>query len=164
MSGYRGAVSRIRSSDCLRLACDVPIQNTGNGLCLQPESIGLAALIIQRPCNDTAIQGRDYISLDGTSYELYNIGSGYCMYDLDGTSNGSPVFQAGCSGVNNEKWDTLHGLPDITSLTSQASVAHSHCLDVPGAQSTVGLAMQIYQCNGTGAQGWIIGIGVIIQS
>ena len=141
----------------------VPLQNTGDGLCLQPADISMGASIIQEPCTGTAIQAWDYLHTGGTSYEFYNIGTGLCMYAGNGTRNGAPVIQWSCSSVANENWDTLHGLPDITSLVTEASGAHSHCLDVPGAQSTIGLEVQTYQCNGTGAQGWMIGIGVITQ-
>ena len=32
-----------------------------------------------------------------------------------------------------------------------------YCVDVPGNQAVPGLAMQIYRCNGTPAQVWVIG-------
>jgi hypothetical protein len=141
----------------------VPIVNTGDGLCLQPESIGQGAKIIQRTCNDTAIQAWDYWSLGGNAYQFYNIGSGFCLDAQGGATNGTPIIQWTCNGISNEKWDTRGGLPDITALTSLVSGTHTHCLDVPQAAPTLDLPMQLFRCNGTGAQGWMIGIGIIIQ-
>jgi hypothetical protein len=31
------------------------------------------------------------------------------------------------------------------------------CVDVPGNEATDGLAMQIFKCNGTDAQRWLVG-------
>jgi hypothetical protein len=137
----------------------VPLRNYGNGKCLQPvnSSPDQGAAIVQQPCNGSIAQGWAFIPLGGTTYHFMNQLSGFCLDARGGAVNGTPVDQWTCNSITNENWDTGLTLPDAVPLTSRVSGTHSHCLDVSGGQALNGLAMQIYRCNGTYAQGWVVG-------
>jgi len=139
----------------------VRIQNRGNLLCLQPDGASLDAgvSVVQVPCIDSQAQYWEFISLGGTTFQIRNTYSGLCMDAFGGATNGTPVVQWPCANISNQKWDTGKQLPDIVTITSKVAGTSTHCLDVPGAQDTIGLAMQIYRCNGTVAQ--IFGAGII---
>lgn len=134
------------------------IRNIGNNMCLQPVngSGDLGAAIVQEPCDNSFAQDWVFIPLGGTSYRFQNQLSTLCLDARGGAMNGTPIQQWTCNGISNEKWDTGLRLPDAVPLTSQVSGTHSHCLDVAGAQPVAGLAMQLYVCNGTYAQGWVV--------
>jgi hypothetical protein len=137
----------------------VTIRNYGNGLCLQPAggSTDQGAAIVQEQCNGGIAQGWLYISLGGTSYRFMNQLSGYCLDARGLNVNGTPVQQWTCGSISNEKWDTQLKLPDAVPLISQVAGTKTHCLDEPGASAQPGLALQLYRCNGTYAQGWVVG-------
>lgn len=137
-----------------------PIQNDGNQKCLQPfgESMDQGVSIVQEPCDNSRAQDWGFVHLGGNNYRLLNHQSGLCIDAEGDPSNGTHVVQWPCATISNQTWDSGRTLPDVVSLTSRVSGTSSHCLDVPGAQPTDDLALQIYVCNGTSAQSWRIGI------
>jgi hypothetical protein len=145
---------------------DLHLQNYGTLMCLQPQNGSFAdgAPIVQTFCNGSAVQGWNFISLGSSKYRVQNAATGLCLY-VDGNTNTNrvPVVQGFCANVSNETWK-IATLTDFTQLRSQVASTNTHCLDVPGGQAIDGAAMQIYVCNGTGAQAWAIAIGIIIQS
>ena len=142
------------------------LQNYGTLMCLQPQNSSFAdgAPIVQTFCNGSAAQGWNFISLGNTNYRVQNSSTGLCLYvDGNTNTNGVPVVQGLCSNVTNETWK-IATLTGITQLRSQVASTNTHCLDVPGGRAINGAAMQVYVCNGTGAQAWAIGIGIVVQS
>jgi hypothetical protein len=137
------------------------IKNSGNGLCLQPEGGSTAefARIVQMPCDRTnAAQGWLEQRLASHHYSFLNQASGFCFDVFDGAFNNARLLQGTCKRISNEEFNTNVDLPNVTILETRVGFHdNGFCVDVPGGQSTVGLPMQIFQCNGTPAQRWVIG-------
>lgn len=147
----------------------MPIYSNLSNQCLQPVdgSTEQGAAIVQQPCEGgegatPPIQNWTRIRVGVNIFHFQNGLSGLCLDARGGAVNGTPVQQWTCNSISNENWeigwlpDTMHG--EVPPLISRVSGTSSHCLDMPGAQPTAGLAMQIYICNGTVAQMWSLGI------
>jgi hypothetical protein len=134
-----------------------PIQNVGNGLCLQPTSFDDGAPIVQLDCNSSILQGWQFIQLATNHYRFLNQ-SGWCLDTFGPAANGTPMVQGECKPISNEEFNTGASLPNVVILEARVGFRDTgFCVDVPGAQNTRGLAMQIYRCNGTLAQRWVVG-------
>jgi hypothetical protein len=137
----------------------VRIYNSHTNMCLQPVngSAALGAAIVQTPCNFGGIQEWLYITVGGGSFHYQNAVTGLCLDARGGATNGTPVQQWTCDQISNENWE-----PEVSTvgggapLISRVSGSNSYCLDIPGGQQTTGLAMQIYSCNGTVSQTWLL--------
>jgi hypothetical protein len=134
-----------------------------SGQCLQPTngSKDQGAAIVQEPCNLKPAQGWRAVFVGDNMFHYVNLLSGLCLDARGGAVNGTPVQQWPCNNITNENWEPAvdwrnHPLGPPW-LISRVSGTHSHCLDVPGGNSTAGLAMQIYGCNQTLAQIWANG-------
>jgi hypothetical protein len=129
--------------------------NPHTEMCLQPEggSKVQGTAIVQEPC-DPPGPAQVWFPV-GSHFE--NAVSELCLDARGGADNHTPVQQWTCNEITNENWsaevNTKGGGAPIVSNVSGTS---SHCLDVPGGQATAGLPMQIYECNGTLAQGWLL--------
>jgi hypothetical protein len=145
-----------------------PIQNYGNGLCMQPEgnSPEEGALIVQEPCElfTTGVRNlfQEWYSLcqDSSCRVFYwvNRGSGLCMRARGpgGPFNGAQIMQWECNWITDVDWDYgTSPVVDAFVLESRISGSRGYCLDVPGASGAVGLPLQLYSCNQTGAQIWL---------
>jgi hypothetical protein len=143
----------------------VGVQSRASLLCLQPlnESLDAGTPIVQVRCNNRSTQTWFFEDMGDHVFRPRNLASGLCLDALGGATNGTPVVQWPCSGISNQRWRASKDLPDVVSLRSRVAGTSSHCLDVPGGQSTEGLAVQIYVCNGTSAQAWGVGVTTIIQ-
>ncbi len=137
-----------------------PIKNVGNGMCLQPEggSAAEGALVVQAPCNGGIAQGWQQVRFNGNNYGFINQLSGFCVDAVGPVANGTLIIQYECKRISNEEWKASAPLPNVVTLMSRIGFRDTgFCIDVPGAQATNGLAMQIYRCNGTLAQRWVVG-------
>jgi hypothetical protein len=157
-----------------------PVKNYGNGLCFQPEggSSAQGTLIVQEPCDLNPItltssnpfqQWR--VSCLGSGcgvFRYVNVGSGLCLRarGLTGPANGEQIMLWTCNQISDLNW-TQHsvdipGRADLLGFTMESRISGStgYCLDVPGASGAIGLALQLYRCNGTVAQLWDIQINV----
>jgi hypothetical protein len=137
-----------------------PIRNVGNGKCLQPEggSTALFAAIVQEPCDGSSAQGWQYVRVATNHYHLANQASGLCLQAWDGAFNNGRVLQDECNFASNNEFNTNTALPNVVILESRVGFRDTgFCVDVPGAQAIDGLALQIWQCNGTLAQRWVVG-------
>jgi hypothetical protein len=138
------------------------LRNASNSICLQPvnASQDVGAAVVQWPCTGRLEQRWVFHRLSGTRYQIENELSRRCLDAAGGAANGTPVVQWPCNSISNEIWDigvTLVGFPAEVTVKSRVSGTTSHCLDVPGGQLfTLGLGMQIWGCNGTEAQHWIL--------
>jgi len=143
-----------------------PINNAGNpSECLQPLTSDFRAPIVQRPCDGSMAQGWavDPAPSGGTHYRFLNP-DGWCI-STDSLTNGSPILQDECAvpgrtTVSNAEWNAsatllANRVTEVTLHSRLGFVNSAHCLDEPG-----GLAgnsnMQIFACNGTNAQNWLI--------
>ncbi len=139
------------------------IKNSGNGLCLEPanQSTAVGAAIVQEPCvttgTESLAQGWSYTQVAKNHYKFVNQLSGHCL-DANTATNGGAVLQWGCATISNQEFNTGTALPAVAKIESRIHWTDSgYCVDVPGAEATVGLAVQIYKCNGTPAQIWVNG-------
>jgi hypothetical protein len=133
-------------------------------LCLQPvdESTEQGAAIVQMPCRENKgvpIPAQVWTRPPSDNiFHFTNSKSGLCLDARGGAANGTPVQQWTCNNISNENWQTgkpKNQLPPrYPSLISRVSGTSSHCLDMPGADPTVGHAIQIYRCNDSVAQDW----------
>ena len=115
--------------------------------------------IVQQPCDGSDAQSwvpQQHGS--GNDYYFLNQHSGACMYlDVNSPFNGAPIIQAPCNGVTNELWRTAP-LPQVTVVTTRVGGrVTTFCIDVPGGSSANGLPVQLFSCNGSLAQRWVIG-------
>jgi hypothetical protein len=148
-------------------SADLPgnwLRNVGNGLCLQPVggSFSQGAAIVQVTCDtNTTMQRWQSTYSSATVFQMRNVGTGLCLDARGGATNGTPIQQWTCNSISNEKWDLG---PAFVTVRSRVSGTQSHCLDAPQGSGQVGLAMQLYRCNGTPAQTWDLwGPGGIIH-
>jgi hypothetical protein len=129
--------------------------------CLQPidGSTSQGAAIVQEPCNGSPAQNWTQVSVGNNIFHFVNGLSGLCLDARGSATNRTPVQQWTCNSISNENWQPGDdGDDDIPPLFSRVSGTNSYCLDIPGGQQTVGLAVQIYRCNGTEAQEWFIDV------
>jgi len=137
-----------------------PIKNVGNGKCLQPAggSTALFEAIVQMPCNGSSAQGWQYARVGTNTYNFINQVSGLCMWAWDGAFDGGRVLQSLCNRSSNAQFKTNAALPNVVVLQSRVGFRDTgFCVDVPSASSADGLGMQMYRCNGTLAQRWVVG-------
>jgi hypothetical protein len=129
-------------------------------MCLQPVNPagGAGTAIVQEPCS-VGNQAQDWapVNTAGSTYEFTNQASGMCLDVRGGAARGTPIQQWPCGNISNEHWSWPHSFPDaFWPLTSQVAGSSGFCLDVPGASTQAGLAVQLWSCNGTPAQAWAI--------
>jgi hypothetical protein len=75
---------------------------------------------------------------------------------VGGTFPGSP--NASTPSVNRMLVDYIHVSTNSTGTgNALRGVESGRCIDVPGANPADGNRLQVYDCNGTGAQQWTIG-------
>ena len=140
------------------------LHNRSNGLCLQPVNAteDAGAAVVQELCDGRSPSAGCSIGSASARprYRIENELNHQCLDALGGASNGTQVVQWPCASISNETWDTgvtLTGVSTVGTVKSRVSGTTSHCLDVPGGQlGTLGLPMQIWGCNGTDAQTWIL--------
>jgi len=140
-----------------------PIRTYVSGLCLQPAGGSTAhfATVVQEPCDGSAAQGWEPLSPSNNHYTFVNQVSGLCLWDWDGAadtaSHTGRVLMDDCNGSSNAEFNAGQHLPGVVPLESRLHFKDSGtCIDVPGGSAAIGLAVQMYPCNGTGAQLWVI--------
>ena len=91
----------------------------------------------------------------GGMVKFVNQAVGWCLY-TDTHSNGSPIALWDCSvNISNTRW-AWGGTLGLQTLESRISGTTGHCLDIPGGQFLAGRWTQLWGCNGTAAQKFII--------
>jgi hypothetical protein len=138
------------------------IRNVGNadhaGLCLQPDggSTGEVA-VVQKNCDGSEAQSWLFQSVPN-GFHIVNQHSGLCLNLFGPSANGTEIAQIHCVNVSNELW-TVSTLSGITTLRSRVGFRDSGlCVDVPGQSGQDGLPVQSFQCNGTVAQQFFVGL------
>jgi hypothetical protein len=140
-----------------------PIKNAGSGLCLEPQgkSLELFASIVQVGCDGTAAQRWFSQGFGGTNrWQFANEASHLCFDAFDGAFNGARLLQNQCAPISNDQFTSSRSLPDVVTLMSRVGFRDTNfCIDVPGNDHSVNVAMQLFQCNTTDAQKWLVGFG-----
>jgi Ricin-type beta-trefoil lectin domain len=157
-----------------------PVHNYGDGLCLQPagNSAASSTLIVQEPCdlNPTTLTSNNpfqqwsvsCLNSGCTVFHWVNVGSGLCLRarGLTGPANGEQIMLWACNQITDLNWAQhqvdIPNRADLLGFTMESRISGStgYCLDVPGASGAVGLALQLYRCNGSVAQIWANQINV----
>jgi chitinase len=87
------------------------------------------------------------------------------------SSNGT--LSDSCSGTSQSAWQFTStfnkltggtGTPPPTGATGQVTGYGGKCVDVASASTANGTAIQLYDCNGTGAQQWTVGTDGTLRS
>jgi hypothetical protein len=144
-------------------------QGSNDYLCLQGDLGGpLGSTVTQQDCHWADItytpQLWQPISLGGGIYKFQNVGTGRCLEARQGAFNGAAVDLWPCeSSESNERWywppAPVPGADPFlyqNPIQTRVSGSTGFCLDVPGAQTTRGLQLQVWRCNGTSAQNFFI--------
>jgi beta-glucosidase len=139
------------------------IQADGN--CLDVTSGGTASgtLVDLYTCNGTGAQVWQPQS-DGA---LLNPQSGLCLTDPgSSTTPGTQVQIQTCSGSTDQKWTPQAGSSVGGGGTGTGAITgyEGLCLDVAGANSANGTKIDVYTCNGTGAQQWTVETNQTLQA
>lgn len=157
-----------------------PVQNYGDGLCFQPDggSSLQGTLIVQEPCdlNPVTLTSSNpfqqwsvsCLNSSCSAFHYVNVGSGLCLRarGLSGPANGEQIMLWTCNQITDLNWAShsvdIPNRADLLGFTLESRISGStgYCLDVPGASGAVGLALQLYRCNGTVAQLWAIQINL----
>jgi hypothetical protein len=139
------------------LLAPINIRTSLNEDCLQPinKSTATGAAIVQEVCAPIGEVIWILTNVGNGNFHLMNAVTGLCLDARGGATNRTPVQQWTCDNITNENWEVT-GPAFTVNLKSKVSGANNFCLDVPGGQTTAGLAMQIYVCNGTASQVWLI--------
>jgi hypothetical protein len=141
--------------------------NNHTNMCLQPinGSMATGAVIVEEPCNPNAnATAQQWLLIAvGGGYHYKNVLSGLCLDARGKAQKKTPVQQWTCDKITNEVWEPMPYPPGPNApkgpgvqLISRVSGSSGYCLDIPGGQAKSGLAMQIWSCNGTLSQGWMI--------
>ncbi|MDH2427937.1 RICIN domain-containing protein [Sphaerisporangium sp. TRM90804] len=85
------------------------------------------------------------------TYTLVNANSDLCL-DTPGTSDGTQLVQAACSGGANQRW-TLTASGGGVTLTPGGS---GKCAGVRDASTSAGKAVQVESCSGAASQRWTL--------
>jgi hypothetical protein len=141
-----------------------PIRNVGNNLCLEPVTpAGPNSPVVQMPCaqpgtDEAVLQGFETQQISGTTYKFVNQKSGACLFAFTKAQNGAPMGLDTCRTVSNEEFDAHTTLPNVAELESKIGFSDTgFCMDVPGATTNTGVQLQLFSCNGTLAQRWVVG-------
>jgi hypothetical protein len=137
-----------------------PIKNVGTGLCLQPQGGGGGeVVIVQERCVPNSLtQNWQWRQVNGSVYQMINQLSGLCVYMNGPVAARSPLIQAGCTTVSNEKWKPSGTPPDVVSIQSYAGNRNTNlCVEAENASTAAGARTWIQTCNGSLAQRWIVG-------
>jgi hypothetical protein len=139
----------------------IGISSVLGGMCLQPinKSMKPGAAIVQETCTGLPEQIWIWMTLPNGGSHLMNGLSGLCLDARGPADNKTPVQQWTCEQISNENWEAVAavGTPDQEILKSRVSGTSNYCLDIPGGNSTAGLAVQIYSCNNSASQIWQFG-------
>jgi hypothetical protein len=102
-------------------------------------------------CN-TSDGGMQWIPLSNGTY--YNPRSAKCLYDSDGTTNGTQLEINNCNAASRtEVWNVPYTVPSATGeITSD--LGSTECVDDFHSGTTSGNTIDLYGCNQTSAQSW----------
>jgi ricin-type beta-trefoil lectin protein len=137
-------------------------------LCVQPlggTTAGGVPLELQ-PCNAGLPAQNWLISSNSGSLAIINNASGRCIYlNTDNPVSGSPVVHADCNVfgqtffASNALWRFVATTTGETDIESRVHFRNSgFCLNVPGGNPFPGARLQAWNCNGTAAQRFIVGV------
>jgi endoglucanase len=130
------------------------VVNSNSGSCVDAQGWGTSngTVVQQWACgSQQANQEWEFESAGNGAYAVYNENAPSEAWNVtnNGTGDGSPMQLWTYGGGSNEQWMPVslgNGLYKFVGVGS------GRCLDVPGASTSNGVQLDIYDCNGTGAQ------------
>jgi endoglucanase len=130
------------------------VVNTNSGSCVDATGWGTSngTTVQQWSCGSQQYnQEWQFQSVGNGLYVVYNRNAPSEAWNVTnvGTSNGSSIQVWTYGGGSNEQWMPV-SLGN--NLYKFVGVGSGRCLDVPGASTANGVQLDIYDCNGTGAQ------------
>ncbi|MFJ7218352.1 RICIN domain-containing protein [Amycolatopsis sp. NPDC098790] len=110
-------------------------------------------------CDGSAAQRWTAQGFGGTNrWQFANEASHLCFDTFDGAFNGARLLQNQCAPISNDQFKSSRSLPDVVTLMARVGFRDTgFCIDVPGNAGTRRLAVQLFQCNNTDAQKWLVG-------
>jgi hypothetical protein len=134
------------------------IVNENSGSCVDATKEGTAngTTVQQWACAEGTAstqtnQEWEFTSAGGGYYEITNVNAPSEAWNVtgNGTTNGSLLQLWTYAGNPNEEWQAISLGNGYYEFVNQGS---GLCLDTPGASAANGVQLDIYTCNGTGAQ------------
>jgi hypothetical protein len=132
----------------------------GSNLCLEADPApDWAYRVYTQPCNvsNNWAQQWTYLYQDVGIYKIENRAIGGWCIEANAIADGSAVPLWPCSSTeSNLRWNPFDAGFGLTGFQSRISGSFGHCLDVPGAQTAPSWSMQVYGCNNTSAQRFVV--------
>jgi beta-glucanase (GH16 family) len=134
------------------------VVNQNSGACVDAQGFGTTngTAVQQWACGSGQInQEWQFQPTDSGFYRVVSRNAPLEAWDVTnrGTTNGSPIQLWQFGGGANQQWQPVSLGNGAFKFVGRAS---GRCLDVPGASTANGARLQIYDCNGTGAQAWTL--------
>jgi hypothetical protein len=135
------------------------VVNQNSGSCVNDANSSTAngTAVQQWACGDALNQQWQFVSLGGGYYEVLNRNAAAEneAWDVTGgpsaTAPGTKVQTWSYGGGTNQQWQAVAGSNGYYTFVARNS---GLCLDTPGSSTASGVQLQVYTCNGTGAQGF----------
>jgi endoglucanase len=132
--------------------------NQNSGACVDATGFGTTngTTVQQWACgNQQSNQEWQFQPTDSGFFKVVSRGAPVEAWDATnfGTTNGTLIQLWQFGGGTNQQWQPVPLGNGNFKFVGRAS---GRCLDVPGASTANGVQLQIYDCNGTGAQAWKI--------
>lgn len=132
-------------------------------LCLQPQGGSAGDVLVELHACDTSAAQRWIFSNQSNGTALINQNSSKCLYNNAGLFNGGrPIDHESCfvSGTgniaSNALWKVRTAAAGISFESRVTFRDTGFCMDVPGGFPFDGVTFQMWGCNGTGAQLYIV--------
>jgi hypothetical protein len=132
------------------------VVNQNSGKCVDATGRGTTngTTVQQWSCGSQQTnQEWQFQATDSGYYKVVNRNAPSEVWDVtnNGTGNGSLIQLWSYGGGTNQQWQPVLLGNGYYKMVGRGS---GRCLDVPGASTTNGVQLQIYDCNGTAAQAW----------
>ncbi|MCU1220183.1 MAG: glycoside hydrolase family 16 [Candidatus Angelobacter sp.] len=149
---YRADTGTINSSAWYNVV------NQNSGACVDANGFGTAngTAVQQWACDNAQVnQEWQFQPTDSGFFKVVNRNAPAEVWDVTnvGTTNGSLIQLWQFGGGTNQQWQPVSLGNGTFKFVGRGS---SRCLDVPGASTANGARLQIFDCNGTGAQAWTL--------
>jgi hypothetical protein len=149
---YRADTGAINSSAWYNVV------NQNSGACVDATNFGTTngTAVQQWACgNQQSNQEWQFQPTDSGFFKVVSRGAPAEAWDVTnvGTTNGSLIQLWQFGGGTNQQWQPVSLGNGMFKFVGRGS---GRCLDVPGASTANGVHLQIFDCNGTGAQAWTL--------
>ena len=134
------------------------VVNQNSGACVDATNFGTTngTAVQQWACgNQQSNQEWQFQPTDSGFFKVVSRGAPAEAWDVTnvGTTNNSLIQLWQFGGGTNQQWQPVALGNGAFKFVGRGS---GRCLDVPGASTANGARLQIFDCNGTGAQAWIL--------